>query len=89
MTMQPRQSDLRTAGLTAEVLLRIQSAKLYGFIEGGPPINVERCEEVLEQARAAGFTYSEDEITEAGRQWMAWQNATPAERAAALGEEVE
>ena len=40
----------------AHTLLCIDSAKQYGLIEGGPVINVERCEVILERAKIRGIT---------------------------------
>ena len=57
--------QLRTGALAAEVYLLIDAAKKYGLVEGGPEINVERCEEVIAEARAAGVTYSQDEVDHA------------------------
>jgi hypothetical protein len=39
------------AALTAEVLLRTDSARKYGFITGGPDVDLTRCEEILRRAR--------------------------------------
>jgi hypothetical protein len=36
---------------TAEALLLIESARMYGLIFGGPYVNVARCEELLRKAR--------------------------------------
>jgi hypothetical protein len=59
--------ELRELALAAEVYLRIDSARLYGFISGGPVINVERCEETLAVAREHGITYTEADIEHATR----------------------
>jgi hypothetical protein len=68
MTELPRQSDadkLRAAAIVAEVWLRFDSATKYGFITGGPKVNVDRCEEVIGQAHAAGHMWTEDEVRQA------------------------
>jgi hypothetical protein len=38
--------ELRDVGLMARAYLVIESARAYGFIDGGPGIDVERCEEI-------------------------------------------
>jgi hypothetical protein len=40
----------------AEMLLLIDSARLYGLITGGPRAKVKRCEEILRIGREHGFT---------------------------------
>jgi hypothetical protein len=40
----------------AHALLSFESARLYGFIAGGPGVNVERCETILDQGRKLGYT---------------------------------
>lgn len=42
----------------AYTLLLIDSAKQYGLIEGGPTINVERCEVILDRAKIRGIAPS-------------------------------
>ena len=54
--------ELRTLALLAEAYLRLDSARLYGFITGGPRINVERCELAIAAARRAGVTYTEADV---------------------------
>ena len=78
--------DLRKTALAAEAYLLLAAARRHGFIESGPEVNVERCEDVIAQARAAGAIYTTDEIEEAALTLIAWHNATPRERAALLGE---
>ena len=34
----------------AQAFLQIHSARVYGLIAGGPTINVDRCDELLERA---------------------------------------
>lgn len=79
--------DLRTAAIAAEVYILLDAAAWYGLVEGGPKINVDRCEEVIAEAAAAGITYSADEVTEAIRHIVAWESASTAERARANGDE--
>jgi hypothetical protein len=85
--VNPAEQELRQAALGAEVYRRIAAARDYGFIAGGPEIDVERCDEVIATAAKVGITFNEDEIAEAAAAVLAWFNATPEERAAALGED--
>lgn len=62
MNIDPGPDELRTVAILAEVYLRIESARLYGLIDGGPEIDVERCEELIGMAHDAGHEWSEDEI---------------------------
>jgi hypothetical protein len=54
--------EWREAVMTAEVMLRIESARQYGLITGGPAIDVERCQELIERGRAAGHVVTEGDI---------------------------
>jgi hypothetical protein len=36
----------------AEACLLLDSARLYGFVTGGPGVNIARCEQILEGGRA-------------------------------------
>jgi hypothetical protein len=42
--------------------LVLDSARQYGFVEGGPAVNVERCEEILARGRERDVTPSADAI---------------------------
>lgn len=72
--MSPSAFDLRKAGLAAHACLLLESAHLYGFIEGGFTINVERCEEVIELAAGEGYEYTDEEIHEAALAMVAAHN---------------
>ena len=39
----------------AESYLLLDSARQYGLIEGGPPIDTARCEELLQRGKQQGF----------------------------------
>lgn len=39
----------------AEAWLQIESARAYGLISGGPQIDAERCQELLEKGAKRGF----------------------------------
>jgi hypothetical protein len=41
-------------------MLRLESAKFYGLVTGGPRVNVGRCREILELGQARGFAPAED-----------------------------
>jgi hypothetical protein len=58
-------AEWRDAVLAAAALRQIHDCKLYGLIEGGPDINVERCDELIEKGRARGVVFSEREIRDA------------------------
>lgn len=57
LDMEPR--DL--AALAGAFLL-LESARLYGFVDGGPDVNVDRCEQVIAFLRDQGVTATEEEI---------------------------
>lgn len=40
---------------TANFLLGVDSARMYGLLEGGPAVNVTRCEEILQRGRDLGY----------------------------------
>lgn len=39
----------------AEMYLRLESARMYGLVSGGPKVNVERCEDILGRGRKLGY----------------------------------
>ena len=39
----------------AELYRLLYDAQQYGLIEGGPPIDIKRCEELLRRGRQQGF----------------------------------
>jgi hypothetical protein len=43
----------------AHFFLLLDSARQFGLITGGPAIDVERCEEILEKGAALGYTPKE------------------------------
>lgn len=63
----PGQSDIASAGLAAHVWLRVESARAYGLIEGGPKVNVEACEAAIARAAAEGFEFTDAQIESATR----------------------
>lgn len=65
---EPRtNAELRHAALLAEVSLRIDSARRYGLITGGPEVNVCRCIELIERAKSRGITFTDGQIDTAVR----------------------
>ncbi len=52
----------------AEFLLLLESARLYGLVRGGPPVDVERCEELLARGRALGYEPADHD--ELARRWI-------------------
>ena len=58
-------NEWREAVLAAEVMLRIDVARQYGIITGGPEVDVARCLEIIERGRATGYAATEAEIREA------------------------
>lgn len=52
--------EWRKVALLARGALLFHSARAYGLIDGGPEINVERCEKLLAGARARGITVNAD-----------------------------
>lgn len=46
----------------AEALMRVDAAKQYGLIEGGPDVDQERCRELLEKGQKRGFRPREDAV---------------------------
>ena len=64
----PRSSiELQEAVDLAEFYLRLDSARKYGLITGGPQIAVERCEAILKEGRRRGFTPNDAVITNHAR----------------------
>lgn len=47
--------EWQTAVDAAEALLRLESARLYGLVNGGPGVNAERCEQLLSAGRKRGI----------------------------------
>ena len=48
-------AEWQEAADAAQMMLALESCKLYGLLQGGPHVNVMRCEEILERARAKGI----------------------------------
>lgn len=42
--------------------LSLDSARLYGLVNGGPQVNVERCQEIMIKGRELGYAPSRDSI---------------------------
>lgn len=46
----------------AEGALTLDAARQYGLVIGGPPVNVDRCCEILERGRHRGITPEADAV---------------------------
>lgn len=46
----------------AEAWLRIDSARAYGLVTGGPKVNVVRCRALIAQGLTRGFRPSQEKI---------------------------
>lgn len=68
-------AELRQTAVLADACLRIEAARLYGFLEGGPPVNQDRCEEVIAYARERGLEWTEQEVTDTGIEFVRQANA--------------
>ena len=40
----------------AQFFTAFESCKMYGLVKGGPNVNMQRCEEILERGQALGIT---------------------------------
>ncbi len=55
-TRNPRdEKEWQEAVDSACFWLLLESARLYGLVMGGPPVNVERCEEILKEGKKRGI----------------------------------
>lgn len=62
MSRDPRTpAEWREAAVLASACLLIDDARLYGFTEGGPSIDRERCGEVLADAAKRGIAPTAEE----------------------------
>jgi hypothetical protein len=57
----------------------IANCKMYGLLQGGPEIDVGRCDELLEQGRARGVHPSKS-VTDLGVEFALAYNAAPRKR---------
>jgi hypothetical protein len=46
----------------ASALLHLDSARAYGLVTGGPAVNVERCEQIIETGKRQGITPAPDHV---------------------------
>jgi len=72
------QAQWREAATLARAYLLIDAAKTYGLMVGGPAIDVDRCERVLEQARARGVEVPDEHAEAAALELIAQHNAQAA-----------
>lgn len=54
--------DWQLAVDAAKGALALDSARQYGFVTGGPTVNVDRCEEILREGAARGIRPSPDAV---------------------------
>lgn len=47
--------EWQTAADAANLLLELESCRMYGLIKGGPKANIERCESILDLAANRGI----------------------------------
>lgn len=52
--------ELQVAVDAAHGALSLDAARKYGLVTGGPDVDVEACEEMLERGRRAGITPAAD-----------------------------
>jgi hypothetical protein len=57
--------EWRSAAQSAAGLQLIEAARIYGFIDGGPKINLDRVDEILELARNRGIVPTTEEAQQA------------------------
>lgn len=63
LVYQPRtRRQLQVACNAAAGALALESCRLYGLLEGGPGVDVARCEEVLARAAARGIRPAPDAV---------------------------
>ncbi len=68
-------AELRSVAILGEALLRIESARAYGLIEGGPTVNVDRVESTIAAARERGLEWTDDEVRGAATAFVSDFNA--------------
>jgi hypothetical protein len=62
MEQPETQSEWQIVVDLASFYLHLDSAKKYALVTGGPEINLQRCEELLETGKAQGIIPSPDHI---------------------------
>jgi hypothetical protein len=65
--------EWRQAVDSAAACRAIADCKMYGLIEGGPEINLERCYQILERGRKLGIVPSRS-IMDLGIEMVKWIN---------------
>lgn len=53
----------------AEAFSVLHSAKLYGLVTGGPEVDIERRDEILEQAKQLGISPRPDAVERFAAEW--------------------
>jgi len=63
MSRNPRTVEKgQEAADVAQWALALDSARQFGLVEGGPKVNVERCEEILNLAEKRGIRPHKDAV---------------------------
>lgn len=60
MTEPVTAQDWQTAVDAAQGALALDAARKYGLVTGGPGVNVDRCEEILQRGRQLGYVPTKD-----------------------------
>lgn len=64
--MDPKSpAQWREAAAMAEACLMLESARMYGLVEGGPGVNSDRCVELLGRAKQRGIVPTKAEVDQA------------------------
>lgn len=46
----------------ADFMLSLDAARKYGLVAGGPEVNVQRCEDILQRGAEAGYRPRPDDL---------------------------
>ena len=57
--------ELTYAATLAQAMLLLDSARAYGLVEGGPDVDVARCEELLAEAEDREIVVHQDDVDQA------------------------
>ncbi len=70
--------EIRAAALLAHAWTLIDSARRYGLIKGGPPVNLAQCQAYIRRGRRLGHFPGNDEIgAMVGRVVGQWNHEAP------------
>jgi len=54
--------EWRRACNLAVAMLRIDAARLYGLVRGGPEVDADRCADIIRRGKALGFFHHEADV---------------------------